>query len=553
MELEYVARVVRRFWPAVLLSVVLGVALGLLVRPNSTPMYDSSALMIVVPNASSASGSVAGDRYISSQIVVLQSPPMDARANAIADLGMSDETLSRLVKFAQIPGTDVVRITATLDSPERAQTVANAYLDAYQDLVQSTAESDVDRNPGKIDNSIAEIEAQFVDIDRRIADALTQYYANNPGLTEQVAPEQAAPAIAAEREVLLEKYRDLLRRRTTLDFEPADSISDQIIQRAELPEVPNPQSSRKFILAVPFAMLLLGVAVATMLARSSRKVLDGTEVTEVLKVPITAIIPQVNPPRDGFVAHFEEAPDELTDIVNEVCVQAEAQSSSRPTLTVLVTGTQRESGTSTLAVAIAARFGDLGSKVLLIDLDFEHPDISERFGVVGDGIRALLGLDVEERTARHATKPSAAFTYVRVVPDPAPKLVSTPMANVSVVGREPGLGAVRPLRADILSAFEAAMLRADVVVIDAGPMLVASASAVLSHHVDAVVLAVPVKQQERASLRVASRQLTSVRSHLLPVLMPRLGRARPWSRPAPTVLDIEAEAADELLAGASRG
>jgi Mrp family chromosome partitioning ATPase len=160
---------------------------------------------------------------------------------------------------------------------------------------------------------------------------------------------------------------------------------------------------------------------------------------------------------------------------------------------------------------MAARFGELGSKVVLVDLDLDYPDISRCFGVRGDGLSALIESD---------TAPGAATTV------DTPAFTPTPLPNVVVVGREPGVVDTLPQRADLLDAMEVALEDADVVIFDTGPMLAAHAATVLAQQADAVVLAIPVMNQDRAALLVIARQVAPLKAYLLPVAMPRLERSR---------------------------
>ena len=514
MELEYVAKAVRRFWPVVLLSLVLGILAGQFLQPSSDPRYEAVALLHVAPAADSALGSAADDRYVASQLVVLESPPMAARAAELAGVSMSEAQLAAATTFAQIPGTDVVRIVASSSSPEDAQAIANGYLDAYVEQVEQTSGDNQGADPTRLEETVAAVERQLGQVDQRIQNALAPYVQASESDPEAVIPtiEQVAPAIATQREVLLETYRELLRQRTTLEFEP-EPTNSPVIQRAELPTDAIVESSRVLTLAITLVSVLFGVVIATVLARTSRRVLDGAEAAELLGVPFAATVPSERSLRARSLHQLQHLPPGYRAVVNELCVQVEARGVLDTSLNVLVTGSQRVSGTTTLAAGIAARFGEVGSKVVLVDLDFDQPDLSKCFGVEGDGLSALVfGGANGDGTTDHRLDGTVALT-------------PTPLPNVSVVGRQPGFGQARPQRAELLAALDMAAEHGTVVIIDAGPMLAAPAAAVLAPHTDAVVLAVPVWSQERSALRVVARQLAGVKAHILPVAMPRLKRS----------------------------
>ena len=357
MELEYVAKAVRRFWPVVLLSFVLGIIAGQLLQPSTPPRYESAALLLVTPD--SELGNTEGDRYVASQLVVLESPPLAAHAEELAGVSLADGGAT--VAFNQITGTDVVRVIASSDSPADSQLLANAFLDAYVERTGETSGADKRLDTTEIEASLGEIEGQLGEVDPRIAEVMAPFLESADEASDAAIPEveQVAPALATEREVLMETYRGLLSQRTNLEFQPV-APNSQIIPRAALPTDPLVKSSLMMAVALPILGLLFGIGAATVLARSSRRVLDGAEVVDRLDLPFATALPAEKMLRARSLFQLHALPDEYEAGVNELCVQLEARGRLDTPLTVLVTGSQRVSGSTTLAGAMAARFGALG-------------------------------------------------------------------------------------------------------------------------------------------------------------------------------------------------
>ncbi len=540
MELEYVFRAVRRHWLTVIASVVLGILAAYLLTPSPTPRYESNALMLMTP-PDAGFGGTAGDRFISSQIVVLEAPAMAAEASRRADLGLAPAEIADAVRFIQVSGTDVVRISAEWGTPDGAQTIANAYLDAYIETTETALGAGESSDAASLANSLAEIEQQLADINAQIETVMAPFADPEPDDFERVQLEDVAPELAAARDVTLDKYREFLLRRASLEFEPQGVPVDRVIQRAALPTAPTPESSRLIAVGIALAFALFGVVLATVLARASRRVLDAREVTETLGVPFAADVPDVFGISARSLDHVTRLPDEMRDVVNSLCVLAEAKGTAGRTLTVLVTGSQRSAGTTTLAAAMAARFGARGSRVALLDFDFEHLDLSTYFDVHGDGFSLLLsiGQPFVESRLRGAQPPSDGMlksaldvtARQRSASTEEAAFTPTTMPNVSVVGRRQTSGTAGPQRMDYLVVLDVASTFADVVVIDAGPLLAESAGAVMAPHTDAVVLAVPVRVQKRAPLRTVARHLNSLGSAVLPVATPAF--RVPVPRPTP--------------------
>lgn len=551
MELEYVLRAMRRFWPVVLCSMIVGLLGAFLLISKPTAEYASRALVVVRPTDGADLGITAGDRYISSQLIRLEAPPMAAKAAQLADVDLPPDAIKRAVSFYQIPGTDVVRITAVALSPRDAQAIANSYLDAFIQESEARAGTTENNDREQLDRSIADIEQQLTDLDERISDMLEPY--RDATGEENVFPtiEVVAPALATARQVKLDTYRELLLRQVTLDSEPQAAPNDLIIQRAELPRQPTAESSRLVPVGFAVATFLLGVGIVVLLARTSPKVLDAQEVTETLGVPFAGVLPHSPALETRSLASVVAVPDDVQAVVNNLCVHAEALGSSTSSLTVLVAGSQRNACTSTLAALMAARFGERGARVTLVDLDLDNQAISTDFGVVGDGFAAALSrshVPVEGQAStghfyweRLSTERKAIIgPSKRTSPDPHSR-VDTPtrLDNVCVVGRKRQEGLTRPRRIDIETLVGVLNEFTDVVVIDAGPMLSESAGAVLADRVDAIVLTVPVRVQRRSRLVAIARYLTPHRTNLLPVDVPKLRSAEPEEPSPKSSLDLE--------------
>ena len=147
MELEFVWKATRRYWAVVAVCGLLGVAAAVLLAPSVAVRYQSTALVLIL----SGEGGSAGDRYVSSELVILQSPPIAERAAELAGVSMSPSAIAENVTFAQIPGTDVVRIIAASPSPTEAQAIANGYVDAYLDARSAlgSADQNIDAGPAE--------------------------------------------------------------------------------------------------------------------------------------------------------------------------------------------------------------------------------------------------------------------------------------------------------------------------------------------------------------------------------------------------------------------
>jgi Mrp family chromosome partitioning ATPase/capsular polysaccharide biosynthesis protein len=520
MELEYVAKAARRYWVVVAVFLALGLFATMLL-PTRQPVYEATSQVLVAPATNQGQ---PGDRFVMGQVVVMQSPLVTSRAIDLAGLDMSIAEARQIVEFQQRPGTDVVDIVATDDNPQTAADLANGYVDAYFELLRQEAAADVvTAETEALDQRIAEMEEAIRVADEQIADVLMPFLEaadDAEGPRQIPALEQIAPTLATERQILGGQYAELLRRRADVEFTARPQIRSEIVQRAELPTEPVDLSSRLLLIALPLAGLFVGILAATVAGRSSKRVLDDIEVASVLGAPIAATIRRRTFRRPAD--HAIGVPPALVDPINQLCVQAERGAIPGAPMTVVVSGTQASAGVTTVATAMASRYAEMGSKVLLVDADHVQGDISRTFDVRADGLSALVDHEVRELEAGPTDSSSPTDSSNAASADesggrPSGAFTPTEIPNLVVVGHDVGTPSGSRPRRDAVEIMEAARRHADVVIFDSGPMLDSVSSARLARYADVAVLVVPVRRQRRRPLEAIARQLDTRAGLLLPV------------------------------------
>jgi succinoglycan biosynthesis transport protein ExoP len=198
--------------------------------------------------------------------------------------------------------------------------------------------------------------------------------------------------------------------------------------------------------------------------------------------------------------------------VHELCVRAEASELAGRSLVVAVAGADESAGTTTTALAMAVRFAEAGSDVLLVDMDIRTPDLTESVGEALSGVRYLATPEPDAEGRR----PSRS----------RPPLIGSVLPGVRFAGQgDPG--SRRPLRRDEVGRLlDHSAEYAAVTVIDAGVLMDAASSVQLAQTADALVLTVPLARQRRSALRVCARQLRTARGTILPVITAATSRHR---------------------------
>lgn len=508
MELSFViAALRRRFW-VVTLFALLGSLPGLRGPHNTGTTYESTAVLNIQPPTKATVNvfNVNPDRYVQSQISVLKSETLAAQVAAKvtaekAEVSVTD--LKTMVKIEAVPTTDIVEITTTADDPDKAQIISHEYAQLYVDTL-ATTDSDTQQRQN-LDAQIAAKKADLAAADDRLAKAMAPYIRGSIGKVnpDPIPPIEAVdPADVSLRQSLLGELADLTRQRNDIEIQSRLKVNTAIIQDAPFPEEPKPPRGNFLLAGGLAAGAVLGVIVALLWARFSTKVLDESTASDILGSPIVSEVPHYRSLSRNPLAAFQSLPRSAIPVVDQLCVRAEAMARIGEPLVVVVTGTMRSAGSSTLALALSERFAAGGASVVLIDGDVRDPRITALFNATADGgVPSVIVNDGAVTDSRGRS----AFTRTM---DPA----------VSVLGLGPNRGSAALRRDTVPAVLAAAKRKAEIVVVDGGPVLDLASTLHFASLADAVVLAVPLARQKADALLDLARQLDPVRSKLLPVV-----------------------------------
>jgi Mrp family chromosome partitioning ATPase len=513
VELTFVLTALRRRWWVIVGGVVLGLLLGLRLSPPAEGLYRSDAVLLISPPTMVGGNVFVGnpDRYVAGQLSVLTSVSLaSAVAESVGD-GATAAGMLGSTTVSQQPDSDVVVIESTADTPERAQQIAQGFVDQYLlfqgQVVAESQQGEIEA----LDLRLTQIQAAIDETNAELAAAAAPYIRALDGPNPQPVPDPYLldPAAATQRDQLLAEFGQIQAARNDLEVRRL-RVNSQMIQRAILPGAPETADSFLYLAAGLLVGLLMGVATAMIWARSSSKLLDEVAVEELIGIPVVGELTRRRSLRGHPLRAFEQLPAPLFPVIDQLCVRAEAMAEMGQALRVAVVGTRRGAGTTTTALAMAHRFAQAGQSVTLVDADVRAPYVTEVFGADRTGgIADLL----------RGGEPRVAYT-------------STDDPNVEVLGlgHQPSTVILRRDAVPMLLA--EAGSRAQVVIIDGGPLLQSASTVQLCHLVDAVVLTIPLADQRADELEDVLRQLDEVRDNVLPVITSPSGRATGRSSPS---------------------
>jgi len=508
MELAFIVSALRRRFWVVLVFFLLGLLPSVLIEPATGDEYRSTADLWIAPSTRITNNfnNIDNERYVAGQLEVLGSESLSARVaeRISSEFGenISIAQLNYVVEIEQIPETDVVAITTTIDSPQKAQRISQTFAEVYLEGLSTTA---VD--PSQIlqlEGEIANLEQSLLDVNERLQAAMEPWLPRRNRTTADPIPpiETIDPVAVSQRQLLTTELAQQKAALSELQLDSRLQVNSRVISAAGLPLTPVPPGANFLLVGGLLGGALLGMLVATIWARFSAKVLDDTIVGELLGAPVVAEVAHYRSLARNPMAAFQALPRTAWPVVDQLCVRSEALARMGEPLTVLVAGTMRSAGATTLTLAMAERFAAGGSSVVVVDADVRDPRISALFNASQDG-----GISAIITNAGSVADAAGRSAFTRTM-DPA----------VTVLGQGSRRGGATLRRDTVPNVLAAAKRQADIVVVDGGPMLDLASTLQLSTAVDAVVLAVPMPRQTVDALSDMGRQLAGLGDRLLPVV-----------------------------------
>lgn len=454
---DYVAVLKRRFVVVVAVFVA-GVSLAAVWSFSLTPMYRSTARVLLDPSDASETfesgwflNSDFADRLAANEVALIESQLVDDVAEA--QLGFEAE-----VSASGGIGVDVVSVSAEAADPEQAQRIVQTYVEAYLSvsLQQYT-------------NERVEVAELLVERISLIEDQIAS------------ASSEDAERLQGLRDVLSTQYDQLIIS------EDGTAWGAQVIDQSDLPETPfAPQNMRNIVLG-GLVGLLLGVGSALLLESldqsvRSRDVLEATTPG----VPSLARIPSFDWTPDAITLSRPLAPE--SEAFRRLRAALEFASIDQQGAVVLVTSASVKDGKTTVAANLAVVLAQAGRAVALVDADLRHPRLHHMFESV-DGLDGGLTSAVIGRTALADAAHELNIGNGQLWVYPSGPLPPTPAEL---------LGSTQAQR-----IFDLLRDSVDIVIVDSPPVLPVADALVLSSMADATLLVTNAERTRRNELASA--------------------------------------------------
>jgi capsular exopolysaccharide synthesis family protein len=488
----------RRHVVVVVFAATLAVALtATLLRPAK---WTGTATMRVEPTASLVGGTVQADdvkyldRLVNTYSQLASSVEMRDRVASELDLDARPT-----IDFAQVPNTNLVRLSVTTSDRDSAapaaRRVATLLISQVETLASgdaTAAEQSFDRRTARVEQEKAHAEAELerleADPSKRFSEAALLLREQINGMSQRLAAQRADH----ER---YQSTREANERALTVVAEPT---------RPRAPENRN----LKLALALGLMLgLIMGPSVAFVAENLSRRFRSRDEIEASINAPILSAVPVAGDlaPRTLFDSG-SPADEAIRRLRTTLLMQSRA--ADRPAdmpRTMLVTSAYPGEGKSTVVANLGRSLAQSGQSTLLIDADLHRPVLHEYFGLPNDGglsdiLRAPKAVRKAQwsRLFRQTGVGGLALLCAGEHVDDAPTLLGMPWASSAM--------------------FVELADRYEYVLIDAPAVLTVPDALAITRNVDGVLL-VAATDVDRDALRHAREQLSRVGADIVGIVV----------------------------------
>ncbi len=446
--------------------VTLAAAGAFFLSSSQAPVYEATArLFLADPRTSSVFGqgrSVDADRYVPQQAERVTSRPVLDATSELLGGEFSRNDLSRRVDAAGDVELDMLEITASASSPDRAADVANAASTAYMQVSRDARLSSAQAAATELDLATDELDDQIEALQARIAGAVS----------------------SSTVDILREQLDVLVRQRVEIRARSQQLLVDARVfgsgvDLVEAAEPPRDASSPNPVRDTALAIILAGglaAAAAYWLAGRSRKVESPSQVAEILGIRHVATVPLYRRAREDTLSDRATLEVPHQEAFNFLLSSVEHLLRTKDRRSVLITSSQPGDGKTEVSLQLALSAQLESRKSALVDGDLHVRELTRLANM--DGAPGLT--DLATTGARGASQFLSRLDILG-------GQLRLPFLAAGAAGRD---SAGRLRDPGVVQGLQRIASQHEFVFVDSAPLLATADTTVLAGYVDAVLLVI---------------------------------------------------------------
>lgn len=517
VELRDYLRVFRRQLALIVAITLLGAAAAAAYTFRRTPVYESSASVLVraiTTNAFDPGSRVDQQLNMFNQRQLAQSEPVAALAAKTLKTTATPAQLLEHVNVDVPANSQILRVKYQDTVPLTAQRGADAFAKAYLDSREDDARAQATTSQKSLQRDITRFQKQASAAEKQIADP-----------DADSATRQAAQAKLAAANNRLDQLLSQLSGFQSLDFTPGT-----VIAAAGLPATPASPNNRLDVGIGLLVGLFLGVVLAFVRDRTDDRLRGREDLAERLDRPVLATIPPLSKRvrQEGKLRWKRRSRNSLVTLEQPNSPAAESYRTLRTRMarlasqldinSVMVVSAGVGEGKSTTAANLAVVLAETGKDVLLVSADLRRPRVHQFFSLQNkSGLSNLLtdGTPPGKRKGPVADGKQMASQLWSVAPNlwvilsgPLPPHPSALMDSDSM----------RQFLKEQRDLF-------DFIVLDCPPALVVADSMALAPLADAVLVVADAKESDRDLVSRLKEELEQVGGKIVGAVLNRSKQA----------------------------
>ena len=390
VELRDYLRVFRRQLALIVAITLLGAAAAAAYTFRRTPVYESSASVLVraiTTNAFDPGSRVDQQLNMFNQRQLAQSEPVAALAAKTLKTTATPAQLLEHVNVDVPANSQILRVKYQDTVPLTAQRGADAFAKAYLFSREADARAQATTSQKSLQRDITRFQKQASAAEKQIADP-----------DADSATRQAAQAKLAAANNRLDQLLSQLSGFQSLDFTPGT-----VIAAAGLPATPASPNNRLDIGIGLLVGLFLGVVLAFVRDRTDDRLRGREDLAERLDRPVLATIPPLSKRvrQEGKLRWKRRSRNSLVTLEQPNSPAAESYRTLRTRMarlasqldinSVMVVSAGVGEGKSTTAANLAVVLAETGKDVLLVSADLRRPRVHQFFSLQNkSGLSNLL-------------------------------------------------------------------------------------------------------------------------------------------------------------------